>query len=270
MGLFQGLPVSFNLVYRISLNHQGVFTLRKASCASCSGETAELTPRFRDTTAPLAPYLDPNLSVQWSLDGEVTPLWSLEFRIHFSASLHCTLSWEWDSHGSGKFALFFFWVVCLLVCAWQPKKHQQKGDVYIDVWWRLKTCETKTSFFGPCLFASYIFNDWHCGIWDIKWNPGLLKINHQPIGIKKGGLPELAVSSTCKTLHLFFLGGDREAHINLKVPPWCYQFNPKKALLRKLNRSKDWIQMSLIERCVAFDFFSMFFFFWGGGGYWTR
>eukprot|EP00434_Breviolum_minutum_P039896 symbB.v1.2.035438.t1/scaffold4771.1/size35046/4 len=58
----------------------------KASCASCSGETAtaELTPRFRDrhrdTTATatgptsVPPYLDPNLSVQWSLDGEVTPL----------------------------------------------------------------------------------------------------------------------------------------------------------------------------------------------------
>lgn len=107
------------------------------------------------------------------------------------------------------------------------KKHQQKGDVYIDVWWRLKTCGTKTYFFGPCLFASYIFNDWHCGIWDIKWNPGLLKINHQTIGIKEAGLPELAVSSTCKTLHLFFWG-DREAHINLKGPPWCYQFNPKR------------------------------------------
>lgn len=130
------------------LNHQGVVgPFRKASCASCSGETvtAELTPRFRhrhrDTTSTatgptlVPPYLDPNLSVQWSLDGEVTPLWSLESRIHFSASLHCTSREEWDSHGSGKFALFFFGSS---VCWFVPdnKKHQQKGDVYIDVWWR--------------------------------------------------------------------------------------------------------------------------------------
>ena len=45
-----------------------------------------------------------------------------------------------------------------------------------------------------------------------------LKINHQTIGIKKGGLPELAVSSTCKTLHLFFGEGIGKHISTLKVP----------------------------------------------------
>ena len=205
------------------LNHQGVFTLPKASCASCSGETvtAELTPRFRhrhrDTTSTatgptlVPPYLDPNLSVQWSLDGEVTPLWEFGKSHTFFCitSLHCTSLGNW-THWKRQVCVVFFWVVCLLVCAWQQKTSTERRCIYrclvtLKDW--KKHVEQTHIFFGPCLFTSYIFNDWHCGIWDIKWNSGLLKINHQTIGIKKGGLPERAVSSTCKTLHLFFWGG---------------------------------------------------------------